>query len=161
MTHLDPTAHHDSKIASTTESGAPRESDAHSLSVGADGPLMLHDVALVEKLARFDRERIPERSPHAKGSGAFGDLVWAGVHRNPDLDMLASRVRDALRGAGFGIDPKPFKPHITLARRLVCAEKPTVELPLASAPVRDFVLMRSDRVDGRLVYTPVFRKTLG
>ncbi|WP_270409552.1 catalase [Brachybacterium paraconglomeratum] len=74
MTHLDPTAHHDSTIASTTESGAPRESDAHSLSVGTDGPLMLHDVALVEKLARFDRERIPERSPHAKGSGAFGEL---------------------------------------------------------------------------------------
>lgn len=68
MTTFDPS------IPSTTESGAPRESDAHSLSVGADGPLMLHDVALVEKLARFDRERIPERSPHAKGSGAFGEL---------------------------------------------------------------------------------------
>ena len=65
---------HDSTKPSTTESGAPRESDAHSLSVGADGPLMLHDVALVEKLARFDRERVPERSPHAKGSGAFGQL---------------------------------------------------------------------------------------
>ena len=60
---------------STTESGAPRESDAHSLSVGPDGPLLLHDVALVEKLARFDRERVPERSPHAKGSGAFGEFV--------------------------------------------------------------------------------------
>ncbi|MGA4507467.1 catalase [Propionibacteriaceae bacterium G1746] len=60
---------------STTESGAPRESDQHSLSVGADGPLLLHDVALVEKLARFDRERVPERSPHAKGSGAFGEFT--------------------------------------------------------------------------------------
>ena len=68
MTQFDPT------VPSTTESGAPRESDAHSLSLGADGPLMLHDVALVEKLARFDRERVPERSPHAKGSGAFGEL---------------------------------------------------------------------------------------
>jgi catalase len=67
-------AGHDSTKPSTTESGAPRESDAHSLSVGADGPLLLHDVALVEKLARFDRERVPERSPHAKGSGAFGEL---------------------------------------------------------------------------------------
>ena len=79
MTHLDPTAHHDSTIPSTTESGAPRESDAHSLSVGADGPLLLHDVALVEKLARFDRERVPERSPHAKGSGAFGEIGRAHV----------------------------------------------------------------------------------
>lgn len=65
----------DPKVPSTTESGAPRESDAHSLSVGANGPLLLHDVALVEKLARFDRERVPERSPHAKGSGAFGEFV--------------------------------------------------------------------------------------
>ncbi len=69
MTTFDPT------IPSTAENGAPRESDAHSLSVGPDGPLMLHDVALVQKLARFDRERIPERSPHAKGSGAFGEFV--------------------------------------------------------------------------------------
>ncbi len=59
---------------STTAEGAPRESDAHSLSIGADGPLLLHDVALVQKLARFDRERVPERSPHAKGSGAFGEF---------------------------------------------------------------------------------------
>ena len=63
---------HATYAGGTHENGAPRQSDAHSLSVGADGPLMLHDVALVEKLARFDRERIPERSPHAKGSGAFG-----------------------------------------------------------------------------------------
>ncbi|QTF72865.1 catalase [Arthrobacter woluwensis] len=64
----------DAPVPSTTESGARRDSDAHSLSVGPDGPLLLHDIALIEKLARFDRERIPERSPHAKGSGAFGQL---------------------------------------------------------------------------------------
>ena len=74
MTELDASTGHDSTRSSTTESGAPRESDAHSLSVGRDGPLLLHDVALVEKLARFDRERIPERSPHAKGTGAFGTM---------------------------------------------------------------------------------------
>ena len=74
MTSFDPTKDHSSEIPSTTEAGAPRESDAHSLSVGSNGPLMLHDVALVEKLARFDRERVPERSPHAKGSGAFGSF---------------------------------------------------------------------------------------
>ena len=64
----------DPNLPSTNEAGAVRESDAHSLSVGANGPLLLHDVNLVEQLARFDRERIPERSPHAKGSGAFGEL---------------------------------------------------------------------------------------
>src|SRR5699024_834838 len=68
FTTLDPS------IPSTTDSGSPRESDAHSLSVGADGPLLLHDTALVEKRARCDRERVPERNPHAKRSGAFGEL---------------------------------------------------------------------------------------
>ena len=74
---------------STTESGARRESDANSLSVGPDGPLMLHDVALVEKLARFDRERVPERSPHAKGSGAFGELeVTEDVSKYTKADLF-------------------------------------------------------------------------
>ena len=74
---------------STTDAGARRESDAHSLSVGRDGPLLLHDVNLVEKLARFDRERVPERSPHAKGSGAFGEfVVTQDVRRWTKADFL-------------------------------------------------------------------------
>lgn len=59
---------------STTAAGAPAESDRNSLSVGANGPLLLHDVHLVETLAHFNRERVPERNPHAKGAGAFGVL---------------------------------------------------------------------------------------
>ncbi|PPG58375.1 catalase [Rathayibacter sp. AY1G1] len=59
----------------TTNSGAPVASDDHSLSVGADGPLALHDHYLVEKLAQFNRERIPERVVHAKGGGAFGHFT--------------------------------------------------------------------------------------
>ena len=57
---------------SRTSGGAPVESDAHSLSIGADGPLLLHDVHLVETLAHFNRENVVERRPHAKGAGAFG-----------------------------------------------------------------------------------------
>ncbi|WP_131105041.1 catalase [Ornithinimicrobium sufpigmenti] len=59
-------------IGSTHSNGAPNESDRNSLSVGSDGPLLLHDVSLIEALASFDREKVPERLPHAKGSGAFG-----------------------------------------------------------------------------------------
>ncbi len=57
---------------STLDSGAPAASDRNSLSVGSNGPLLLHDVRLVETLAHFNRERVPERNPHAKGAGAFG-----------------------------------------------------------------------------------------
>ncbi len=59
---------------STTGAGAPAPSDRHSLSVGANGPLLLHDVHFVEQMAHFNREKVPERQPHAKGSGAFGVL---------------------------------------------------------------------------------------
>ncbi|WP_285727834.1 catalase [Psychromicrobium xiongbiense] len=56
----------------TSQSGAPVVSDAHSPSVGPDGAIILTDHYLVEKLAQFNRERVPERVVHAKGGGAFG-----------------------------------------------------------------------------------------
>jgi catalase len=56
----------------TTDAGIPVASDEHSLSVGPDGPLVLQDAYLIEQMANFNRERIPERQPHAKGAGAFG-----------------------------------------------------------------------------------------
>ena len=56
----------------TTNAGIPVESDEHSLTIGADGPILLHDHYLIEQMAQFNRERVPERQPHAKGSGAFG-----------------------------------------------------------------------------------------
>lgn len=56
----------------TTDAGIPVESDEHSLTVGPDGPILLQDHYLIEQMAQFNRERIPERQPHAKGSGAFG-----------------------------------------------------------------------------------------
>ncbi|GAA4803024.1 catalase [Tomitella cavernea] len=56
----------------TTDAGIPVESDEHSLTVGPDGPIVLHDAYLIEQMAQFNRERVPERQPHAKGGGAFG-----------------------------------------------------------------------------------------
>ena len=58
--------------ATTTDASIPVASDEHSLTVGQDGPIVLHDHALIEQMANFNRERIPERQPHAKGGGAFG-----------------------------------------------------------------------------------------
>ena len=57
---------------STTETGAPAPSDAFTLSVGANGPLLLHDHHFIAQMAHFNRERVPERNVHAKGGGAFG-----------------------------------------------------------------------------------------
>ena len=61
-----------SRKATTTDAGAPVASDEHSLTIGPDGPIVLNDHYLIEQMANFNRERIPERQPHAKGGGAFG-----------------------------------------------------------------------------------------
>ena len=62
----------------TTDSGSPVASDEHSLTVGPDGPILLNDHYLIEQMAQFNRERIPERQPHAKGGGAFGTFRVTG-----------------------------------------------------------------------------------
>ncbi len=62
----------DSRPFTTTDAGIPVESDEHSLTVGPGGPILLQDHYLIEQMAQFNRERIPERQPHAKGGGAFG-----------------------------------------------------------------------------------------
>jgi catalase len=59
----------------TTTAGAPIADDANSLSAGPRGPLLLQDYQLIEKLAHQNRERIPERVVHAKGSAAYGTLT--------------------------------------------------------------------------------------
>ncbi|SCX31268.1 catalase [Mycolicibacterium fluoranthenivorans] len=56
----------------TTDAGIPVYSDEHSLTIGPNGPILLQDHYLIEQMATFNRERIPERQPHAKGGGAFG-----------------------------------------------------------------------------------------
>ena len=59
----------------TTASGIPVADNQNSVSAGARGPLLLQDFHLIEKLQHFNRERIPERVVHAKGSGAYGTFT--------------------------------------------------------------------------------------
>ena len=59
----------------TTVAGAPVVDNQNAMTAGPRGPMLLQDVWFLEKLAHFDREVIPERRMHAKGSGAFGTFV--------------------------------------------------------------------------------------
>jgi catalase len=63
------------KTKLTNEVGAPVSDNRNSQTAGARGPVMMQDSWLMEKLAHFDREVIPERRMHAKGSGAFGTFT--------------------------------------------------------------------------------------
>ncbi len=59
----------------TTTGGNPISDNQNSLSAGPRGPLLMQDYQLIEKLAHQNRERIPERTVHAKGSGAYGTFT--------------------------------------------------------------------------------------
>ena len=62
----------------TTSGGAPVADNQNSMTAGPRGPLLLQDYQLIEKLAHQNRERIPERTVHAKGWGAYGMLTITG-----------------------------------------------------------------------------------
>ncbi|GAA2108634.1 catalase [Microlunatus panaciterrae] len=73
----------------TNNAGNPVHSDDQSLTAGTQGPILLHDHYLIEKMAQFNRERVPERVVHAKGGGAFGELVITeDVSRYTSADFL-------------------------------------------------------------------------
>jgi catalase len=89
----------------TTDVGAPVPDNQNSMTAGPRGPMLLQDVWYLEKLAHFDREVIPERRMHAKGSGAFGTFtvthdiakytkakVFSGVGKKTDLFARFSTV---------------------------------------------------------------------
>ncbi|MEU6484837.1 catalase [Streptomyces sp. NPDC046887] len=110
-----------SKRVLTTESGAPVADNQNSATAGVGGPLLLQDQHLLEKLARFNRERIPERVVHARGSGAYGyfevtddvtgftsaDFLSA-VGKRTDLFIRFSTVADSLGGSDAVRDPRGF-----------------------------------------------------
>ena len=95
-----------------------------------------------------------------EGAGHYGDLWWAGLRRSPQLLNLSEQVRRKLDKQRISFDRKPFRPHITLARRAVLLSPGSASLKVepASMQVESIVLMKSQRVQGRLLYSPVFRR---
>ena len=74
----------------TNEVGAPVDNNEHSITAGPRGPVMMQDVWLLEKLAHFDREVIPERRMHAKGWGAYGTFtVTHDITKYTKADMFS------------------------------------------------------------------------
>lgn len=79
----------------TTAGGRPVEDNQNSLSAGPRGPLLMQDFYLLEKLAHQNRERIPERTVHAKGSAAYGKLtITQDITRYTTADIFSSIGRE-------------------------------------------------------------------
>ncbi|SKA34399.1 catalase [Marinactinospora thermotolerans DSM 45154] len=105
---------------STDDNGIPAPSDGLSQSVGPNGPLLLQDHFLIQKMAHFNRERVPERVVHAKGGGAFGELeITEDVSQYTKADLFQkgkktplllrfSTVAGELGSADTARDPRGF-----------------------------------------------------
>ena len=95
------------------------------------------------------------------GSGKFGpQLIWAGADLTKELTYLQIQVVSCLEQAGFSLEKKAFRPHLTLCRRFKPRgnwDKSALDIALGSTAfqVSEIVLMRSDRIRGKLTYTPV------
>jgi catalase len=105
----------------TTSAGVPIADNQNSLTAGPRGPVLLEDYQLIEKLAHQNRERIPERTVHAKGWGAFGTLtvtnditkytrakIFAGLGNKTDLLIRFSTVAGELGAADAERDVRGF-----------------------------------------------------
>ncbi|GII93638.1 catalase [Sinosporangium siamense] len=104
----------------TTDSGIPAPSDEFSLSVGPNGPLLMQDHYVIQKMAQFNRERVPERVVHAKGGGAYGILqITEDVSqftkaslftkgKETELFLRFSTVAGELGSADTARDPRGF-----------------------------------------------------
>ncbi|WP_010676844.1 catalase KatA [Bacillus timonensis] len=105
----------------TTSWGAPVGDNQNSITAGSRGPVLIQDVHLLEKLAHFNRERVPERVVHAKGSGAHGYFevtndvskytkakVFNGVGKRTPLFIRFSTVAGENGSADTVRDPRGF-----------------------------------------------------
>lgn len=105
----------------TTDAGIPAASDEFSLTAGPNGPILMQDHYLLQKMAQFNRERVPERVVHAKGGGAHGffevteDVTpWCKAHflgkKGQRTPMLArfSTVAQEIGSADTVRDPRGF-----------------------------------------------------
>ena len=81
----------------TNASGAPVADNTNIMTAGPRGPALLQDIWLIEKLAHFDREVIPERRMHAKGWGAYG--AFTVTHDITHGDRSAARSNQLPCGA--------------------------------------------------------------
>jgi 2'-5' RNA ligase len=93
--------------------------------------------------------------------GKFGNTWWLGIRQNPALTGLYDHLAQGLKTAGFSIESRPFKPHLTLAREIILRSGISPEKPKPfAAQVEAMHLMKSERINGKLTYTSIYEKKL-
>lgn len=107
--------------------------------------------------------QIPKMELSFDRTGCFrrngGDIWWIGLRKNDALFKMQRELAAVLRNAGFDIENRPYKPHLTLARRVVLRNKLEQDALLGSqfSTEADAIsLMLSERIDGKLTYSELY-----
>ena len=119
--------------------------------------------------AAMDRVSAPGFDLQIGAPGLFrqrdGDLWWLGIEPSPALLEVHRQLTEELSAAGFVLERRPFRPHLTLGRQVVPA--PGFDraafarsLPPMGTKVRRITLMQSERIQDRLTYTPLHHRAL-
>lgn len=104
-------------------------------------------------------------SMQLEGFGSFqrreGDICWIGVVKEPALWRLQEELNKKLIEAGFTMEARKFKPHLTLGRRVRLSDSSILkdlaqDLPPMKHEVEKINLMKSERIEGKLVYTEIY-----
>src|SRR6266851_6951703 len=119
----------------TTGHGIPVGDNQNSKTVGPRGPVLMQDFHLIEKMAHFNRERIPERVVHAKGAGAFGTFSVTGDITRHTRARVFSEIGK--------------KTEILVRFSTVGGEKGSARFRARSARLRDQVLHRGGKLGPR------------
>ena len=98
----------------------------------------------IERIGRFKRDG--------------GDIWWAGLHGSKLLLDLQRELTDKLIAAGFALEKRDYKPHITLGREVVIDTAPWQIEPFGET-VTAIDLMKSERIAGKLTYTAIYRRS--
>lgn len=94
-----------------------------------------------------------------------GNIYWIGVEKNEYLSSIYDQLAKELIYAGFNIDKRDFKPHLTLGREVKLPEDFdenvfSKTIPTMTIRVGKISLMKSERINGKLTYTEIYRKEL-
>lgn len=112
----------------------------------------------------MDKVDIPSFDLHLGGIGKFhrsgGDIYWVGVEKNEILYELYHFLYAQFTKEGFQLENREYKPHLTLGREAVLKDNESIEVPNMNMMVKKISLMKSERVNGQLIYTEIYAKEL-
>lgn len=152
------------------EKGSFTDGDNYHLTlrfVGEIDPMMLE---LFQSILEETAQHVSPFQIHLTDFGRFskrgGDVLFRALRRERGLGGLVRNLDRAFKRQGFPVEKMPFRPHVTLGRRVRWKEDfqkmvNEVKLTDLEIPVDEIVLMESVRVEGRLVYRPIAHAKLG